>query len=319
MNNTNALPSIVFFGTPNFASHCLKALLNGGFPVNGVVTAPDRKAGRGKKISASAVKILAEEHELKILQPTNLKDPEFIDQLKKLQAEVFVVVAFRMLPRIVWALPKLGTMNLHASLLPNYRGAAPINWVLINGETRTGLTTFLINEEIDTGAILLQKEMNIDPEDDMGCLHDKLLNIGGPLIRDTLIKLNGGNLKPLQQQLTGTEYKAPKLSPDNTQLNWEAPLEKIKNTVRGLSPYPGAWTLFENDGIQDRLKIIKAKAVANEHGHPLKKIVIEENEILIATAEGYLNCLEIQLPNKKRMTAKALLNGYKFTSNARVL
>ena len=235
MNNTNKLPSIVFFGTPNFASHCLKTLLNDGFPVNGVVTAPDRKAGRGKKISASAVKILAEEHELTLLQPTNLKDPEFVDQLKKLQAEVFVVVAFRMLPRIVWALPKLGTMNLHASLLPNYRGAAPINWVLINGETRTGLTTFLINEEIDTGAILLQGEINIHPEDDMGSLHDKLLNIGGPLIKDTLIKLKAGSLNPLQQQLTGAERKAPKLSSENTKLNWEAPLEKIKNAVRGLS------------------------------------------------------------------------------------
>ncbi len=318
MNNTSRLPSLVFFGTPKFASYCLKQLLDGGFPVNGVVTVPDRKAGRGKKISPSAVKILAEEHKLNILQPTNLKDPEFLDQLKKLDAEVFVVVAFRMLPRMVWSQPKLGTINLHASLLPNYRGAAPINWVLINGETHTGLTTFLINEEIDTGAILLQEELNIDPEDDAGSLHDKLLNIGGPLILDTLIKHKAGVLSPMQQQLSGTERKAPKLSPENTRIDWEAPLENINNTVRGLSPYPGAWTLFENDGTPDRLKIVKAKAVTKAHVHPLKKIIIEESEIRITTAEGYLNCLEIQLPNKKRMSAKALLNGYKFTSNARV-
>lgn len=319
MKNRIQLPSIVFFGTPNFASYCLKKLLADGFPVKAVVTAPDRKAGRGKKIRPSAVKLVAEEQKLNLLQPSNLKEPEIVDQLKKSRAEVFVVVAFRMLPRIVWALPKLGTINLHASLLPNYRGAAPINWALIHGERRTGVTTFLINEAIDTGAILLQEAVRIDPEEDVASLHDKLLAIGAPLLGSTLRKLQEGSLTPLQQQSTGAEPKAPKLNPENTRLNWEIPLEKIKNTIRGLSPQPGAWTLFEDENVNGRLKIFKAQTILTAHGLPPKKIVIEENKIFITTAEGYLDCLEIQLPNKKRMTAKALLNGFKFTSKASVL
>lgn len=319
MNSEKRLPSLVFFGTPEFARYCLEALLEAGFPVRGVVTAPDRKAGRGKEVRVSAVKSLATAKGLPLLQPLNLKDPEFISELKSLEADVQIVVAFRMLPKVVWELPKLGTINLHASLLPNYRGAAPINWVLIQGEHQTGVTTFLINEQIDTGSILLQKTIDIAPTDDAGTLHDKLLRLGAPLIIATLKGIAEGTLVSKPQQLSGSEKEAPKLTSENTEMDWGAPLERIVNQVRGLSPYPGTWSVFVNKGSQERLKIFKAEALLVSHPHPPKKIVIQEDQLLIAHREGYLICLEIQLPNKKRMPAKALLNGYHFASDAFIL
>ncbi len=317
--NNKTLPSLIFFGTPQFASYCLEYLIDSGFPIKTVVTAPDRKAGRGKKLKASEVKLVALAKGLRVLQPENLKAPNFISDLEALQADTFVVVAFRMLPRMVWELPKLGTLNLHASLLPNYRGAAPINWVLINGEKQTGVTTFLINENIDTGAILMSKSLTIDPTDDIGTLHDKLLHLGAPLLKETLKGIQEGSIEPQRQVLTGNEQTAPKLTNENTQINWSYTLEGVCNQIRGLSPHPGAWTIIQNNGIELRVKIFKATPILKKHNHPPKRIVIEEKKLLVSTLEGYLNCIEIQLPNKKRMPAEALLNGFVFDVEATVL
>jgi len=319
MNKENNNPSLVFFGTPEFASYCLNALLNSNFKVLSVVTAPDKKAGRGKKLTSSAVKHFAKSKGLTILQPTNLKSPKFISQLIELNADVFVVVAFRMLPRVVWSSPKLGTINLHASLLPNYRGAAPINWVLINGEEKTGVTTFFIDEKIDSGSLLLQKEVLIDPLENAATLHDKLLDLGAHLIIETLKEINSGILTAKKQNISKLKFQAPKLNIENTKLEWGCKLKIINNKIKGLSPYPGAWSFFENNGIRGRLKIFSAEIIYEEHLFPINKILIKEHKIYITGAEGYLNCLEIQLPNKKRMTAKSLLNGYKFDPNSRVL
>ena len=258
MNKKNSLPSLVFFGTPLFASHCLKSLLDDNFKILSVVTAPDRKAGRGKKLTSSSVKQLAESFELPIFQPINLKESKFITQLTELKADIFVVVAFRMLPKVVWSLPKYGSINLHASLLPNYRGAAPINWVLINGEKKTGITTFFIDEKIDSGSILLQKEVSIDLNDNAGSLHDKIVFQGATLIIDTLKGIQSGILNSRKQNITKFEFEAPKLSAENTKLEWGATLIILKNKIKGLCPYPGAWSFFENNGIQGRLKILKA-------------------------------------------------------------
>jgi methionyl-tRNA formyltransferase len=319
MNKKNSLPSLVFFGTPLFASYCLEALLVANFKILSVVTAPDRKAGRGKKLTSSPVKQLAESYELPIFQPTNLKEPKFVTQLTELRADIFVVVAFRMLPKVVWSRPKLGSINLHASLLPNYRGAAPINWVLINGEKKTGITTFFIDEKIDSGSVLLQKEVLIDLNDDAGSLHDKLVYQGAPLIIETLKGIQSGKLNSRKQNISKAEFEAPKLSAENTKIEWGSNLKVLKNKIKGLRPYPGAWSFFENNGIQGRLKILKAEIIYKKHSHPLNKVLVKGDEIYITNREGYLNCVEIQLPNKKRMSSKTLLNGYKFDSNARVL
>tara|TARA_A100001011_G_scaffold345834_1_gene381813 strand:+ start:124 stop:1086 length:963 start_codon:yes stop_codon:yes gene_type:complete len=319
MSNEIGLPSIVFFGTPEFASYCLEALLNAKFKVLSVVTVPDRKAGRGKKLTSSAVKKVAESYGISILQPTNLKAPEFISNLIDLKAEAFVVVAFRMLPKVVWSFPKLGTINLHASLLPNYRGAAPINWVLINGEQKTGITTFLIDNNIDSGSILLKKEVIIELAENAGTLHDKLLYYGAPLLIQTIMGVKSGKIKPIEQDILKFESKAPKLTDENTRLDWGNDLKMLKNKIRGLSPYPGAWSFFKNNGIIKRFKILKAEIIFEKHIHPLNQILIKQNQIFITNSQGYLNCLEIQLPNKKKMSVKALLNGYKFTLDACVL
>ena len=224
-----------------------------------------------------------------------------------------------MLPRVVWSSPKFGTINLHASLLPNYRGAAPINWVLINGEEKTGVTTFFIDEKIDSGSLLLQKEVLIDPLENAATLHDKLLNLGAPLIIETLKGIKSGILVAKKQNILKLKFEAPKLNIENTKLEWGCKLKILNNKIKGLSPYPGAWSFFENNGIRERLKIFTAEIIYEEHLFPINKILIKGDKIYITGAEGYLNCLEIQLPNKKRMTAKALLNGYKFDPNSCVL
>jgi|TARA_B110000285_G_scaffold47856_1_gene54078 methionyl-tRNA formyltransferase len=315
MNNSPILPKIIFFGTPEFARYCLEALVEAGYPIMAVVTAPDRRSGRGKKINISAVKEYCFSQNLPLLQPENLKDPDFISYLKLLKPHIQVVVAFRMLPKVVWEVPLHGTINLHASLLPNYRGAAPINWVLINGDSKTGVSTFIINEQIDTGAILLQKEISITKEDNAGTLHDTLLNIGAPLIIKTLEGLVAGILKPKSQLILDQEKEAPKLTSENTRIDWTLGIEQIQNKIKGLSPYPGAWTLYINKGKEGRMKLFKTQIISISHNVEKNEIVIEEGKILIATKEGYLNCIELQLPNKKRMTANALLNGYSFGEN----
>jgi methionyl-tRNA formyltransferase len=319
MNYSKELPSLIFFGTPEFARYCLEVLFEAGFPIKTIVTAPDRKAGRGKKLSISEVKVFATKNEISILQPKNLKDPNFIFQLKKLKPDIQVVVAFRMLPKLVWEIPQYGTLNLHASLLPNYRGAAPINWVLINGETKTGLTTFFINEQIDTGSILLQEELTIGKSDNVGILHDALLKLGAPLIIKTIKCIFSNTIKSKPQIQSGKEKEAPKLNPENTKIDWKDSLYDLENKIRGLSPYPGAWSFFVNHDSKDRLKIFEAQAIKEKHEYSLHQILVQDGKILITTKEGYLNCIQIQLPNKKRMLAKALLNGYNFDKNASVL
>ena len=318
-DNEENIPSIVFFGTPEFAKFCLKYLNDNSFNIKGVVTAPDRRAGRGKNVNSSPVKIFSEKLGLKIFQPLNLKDPLFISELIDLNADIFVVVAFRMLPKKVWSIPPFGTINLHASLLPNYRGAAPINWVLINGESSTGVTTFLINENIDTGDLLMQDKMNIEDDFCAGDIHDKLLDIGAPIIVKTLIGLKKGNLIPKKQERLKKISEAPKLTPVNTKINWSLTLIQINNLIRGLSPYPGAWTEFSNNNFTTRIKIFKAKIIIKTHDYKINSLIIEDSNIFIAHKEGLLSCIEIQLPNKKRMTTKALLNGYIFPENTYVL
>ena len=319
MNNNKNILSVVFFGTPEFARFCLQYLIERSFNIRGVVTAPDKKKGRGKKLKSSAVKIFSEKKGLKIFQPLNLKNSVFIKQLHDLDADVFVVVAFRMLPKIVWSIPQLGTINLHASLLPNYRGAAPINWVLINGESLTGVTTFLIDEKIDTGAILMQDKISIKDYENAGDIHDKLLHIGAPLIIKTLINLNKGNLRPKKQNLLKNLNKAPKLTSQNTRINWSMNLLQINNLIRGLSPFPGAWSEFSINNEIIRIKIFIAKIIIKNHDYKINSIIVQDGNIYISHKDGLLNCIEIQLSNKKRMTAKALLNGYIFPKNTFIL
>ena len=318
MKEYNKLPSLVFFGTPEFAKYCLEKILKAGFNVKAVITAPDRKAGRGNVLRTSSVKELAINYNLQIYQPKNLKNPNFLNKLRNLNPDIQVVVAFRMLPKSVWQIPRLGTINLHASLLPNYRGAAPINWVLIEGEKKTGVTTFFIDDAIDSGAILMQNQVNINKYDDAESLSNKLLLIGAPLIIKTLESIWLKKIVSRKQKLTGLEKESPKLTSENTRLDWSSSLEELRNKIRGLSPYPGAWTQLRNNDSLTRIKIFKAEKIYSKHKFPIKKIIIESNKLLITNSEGFLNCLIVQLSNKKQMSAKALLNGYKFYPNSNV-
>ena len=248
-------------GTPEFAVESLRALQNAGYTVRAVVTVPDRPAGRGRKISFSPVKMYALEHGLKLLQPEKLRDPEFISELNDLNADLFVVVAFRMLPEQVWSMPRLGTFNLHASLLPQYRGAAPINHAIINGETTTGVTTFLIDNKIDTGMILLSRETEIGPEENAGSLHDRLMEIGAELVVETAAGLEDGSLTPVPQKSNPNAAlkPAPKIFPADTVIDWSKPAASVHNLIRGLSPYPGATTIIRKGDNTIRLKILAAR------------------------------------------------------------
>lgn len=309
---------IIFFGTPEFASICLLKILENKFKLVAVVTAPDKPSGRGKKITSSAVKKLAKENKLKILQPTNLKDPNFISELKTLKPNLIVVVAFRVLPKVVWSIPSEGTFNLHASLLPNYRGAAPINWVIINQEKITGVTTFLINEKIDSGKILLQQELEINPNDDAGSLHNKLSKIGSELVCDTIIGIINKTIIQKVQKLSGKEKIAPKLDKENTFIDWSQPLESINAKIKGLSPYPGARTKFLENCDTKIIKIFEAEVIKKSHNFKLNQVVIKKREILISLKDGFLKCNILQFPNKKRMLALDILNGYTFSSKIEV-
>ena len=247
---------IVFMGTPDFAVQTLKTILEHNYNVVGVITAPDRPAGRGRKLNESAVKTFAKEKGLHILQPTNLKSEDFLDELKELNANLQIIVAFRMLPKVVWDMPEYGTFNLHASLLPNYRGAAPINWAIINGETKTGVSTFFIDEKIDTGEMILQKEVEIDPKENAGSLHDKLMHVGSNLVIGTIKLIEQGNVKTTPQPEDAISKTAYKLNRDNCKINWQADLDHIYNQIRGLSPYPAAWCILENKDEELDLSLI---------------------------------------------------------------
>jgi methionyl-tRNA formyltransferase len=307
---------IVFMGTPDFAVGSLKQLLEAGFKVVGVITAPDRPAGRGRKLQESAVKQFAVKHQLKVLQPTNLKDEAFLEDLKSLDANLQVVVAFRMLPKVVWQMPAYGTFNLHASLLPQYRGAAPINWAIINGETETGVTTFFIDEKIDTGNIILQKGANIRPEDNAGDLHDRLMELGAHLVVDTCKQIEAGTVS-LQKQDESMELKpAPKIHKDTCRIDWNSSIKDIYNHIRGLSPYPGAWTELVNDGKAAPMKIFRTEMETSEHDYIVGKLVVEKKSLKVAVKEGHLNLLELQLPGKRRMQVNEVLNGLNLEKEA---
>jgi len=309
---------IVFMGTPQFAVYALQALNQSEHDVAAVVTSADKPAGRGKQLRQSAVKEYAVAEKLTLLQPENLKDPAFTKELELLNADVFIIVAFRMLPKSVWSIPPKGTFNLHASLLPNYRGAAPINWAIINNETTTGATTFYIDDKIDTGAILLKEALAIEPSETVGSLHDKLAPLGANLILKTLDYI-ATNPTPKPQTLTGDEQEAPKLTKENTKIDWKQPLRYIDGLVRGLNPYPVAWLEIQNGTSVLKVKIFKATPSFEKHSFEIGKIVVADKKIKIAHKEGMLSLEELQLPNKKRMQAQALLNGFTFKNGAEVL
>jgi methionyl-tRNA formyltransferase len=310
---------IIFFGTPDFAVKSLDAIYS-IFNIQSVVTTPDRKSGRGQKLNESDVKKYAKKQNINILQPDNLKDKGFINEVKKLDPDLIIVVAFRKIPKEIFSIPKYGTINLHASLLPNYRGAAPINWCLINNETKTGVTTFFINEKIDQGDILLQEELIISNEDDFGLLYNKLSKVGAKLLVKTIKKVFNNNLNPSKQYID-TEIKlAPKLNSENTRIDWNKPVNKIIGQVKGLSPKPGAWTMIKNDQDLIRMKILKAegKEIKSLKDNVTGKIVIENGELHIYSSNGVINCHIIQMENKRQMSAKELINGMKFDEKSHV-
>ena len=309
---------IVFMGTPQFAVYALQALNESKHDVVGVVTSVDKPAGRGKQLRQSAVKEYAVAEKLHLLQPENLKDSAFTKELEFLNADVFIILAFRMLPKTVWSIPLKGTFNLHASLLPNYRGAAPINWAIINNETITGATTFYIDDKIDTGAILLKEELAIEPTETIGSLHDKLAPLGANLILKTLDYI-ATNPTPKPQLLTGDEKEAPKLTKENTKIDWKQSLKYIDGLVRGLNPYPVAWLEIQNGESVLKVKIFKAIPIVEKHTLRIGNVFIEDKKIKIVHKEGILIVEELQLPNKKRMHAQALLNGFTFENGAEVL
>lgn len=306
-------------GTPHFAVGILDALVQNNCNVVGVITAPDKPAGRGMKLNTSAVKDYAVEHQLKLLQPTNLKDESFLKELKSLEANCQVVVAFRMLPEAVWKMPQWGTFNLHASLLPQYRGAAPINWAIINGETRTGVTTFFIDDQIDTGAIILAKETTIEPNETAGELHDKLMLLGQEAVIETLHLIANHKAFPQKQEDTPTLKMAHKLHRENCQINWNATGEQIYNQIRGLSPYPTAWTIFKDGNQEWSVKIYKAQWEPIKHNQSTGTVCTTRKEMKIAVKEGYLKIEELQFPGKKKMKTSELLNGMTFSEHTKAV
>ena len=309
---------IVFMGTPEFAVTILKTMVENNYNVVGVITAPDKPAGRGRKLNESAVKKYATSVGLPVLQPTNLKSEEFLKELKDLKANLQVVVAFRMVPKVVWQMPKYGTFNLHASLLPNYRGAAPINWAIINGEEKTGVSTFFIDEKIDTGEMILQQEHTISPNDTAGILHDDLMHLGSQLVIMTIKLIEKGEVKTTPQPNIKGIKTAYKLNKDNCKINWDESIHDIYNKVRGLSPYPAAWSLLINNGEELNVKIYRVEKELVEHTNAIGSIIAAKKELKVAVREGYLRIKEIKLPGKKKMDAISLQNGYKFMSDAKM-
>ena len=307
---------IVFMGTPDFAVGILDTIYQKNYEIVGVITAPDKPAGRGQKVSTSAVKEYALEKNLRLLQPTNLKSEDFLAELKSLEANLQVVVAFRMLPEVVWKMPKLGTFNLHASLLPEYRGAAPINWAIINGENKTGVTSFFIDDKIDTGAMILSKATEIGANETAGELHDRLMHLGSETVLETLELIEAGKAITTLQENNPDVKTAYKLNKENCKIDWSQSGQTIFNLIRGLSPYPAAWT-FINDGENEwNVKIYLASFEEKTHSDAIGKITTTKKEIFISTKDGILKIASLQFPGKKRMLAHELLNGISFSENA---
>lgn len=311
---TDNRPRIVFMGTPEFAVPSLQALIEHGFHVVGVVTATDKPAGRGRHMSQPPVKRVAEEKKIPVLQPDSLKDPYFLEELDGLQADLFVVVAFRMLPEQVWQMPSMGTVNLHASLLPQYRGAAPINWVLIHGEKQTGITTFLIEKEIDTGNILLQETIQLNHDINAGELHDILMIKGADLLRRTLIEMEKGSIHPVPQSQLMSEktiIPAPKISREDGKIDWAKSSDKLHNLIRGMSPSPGAWTQFLTDnGFSVGIKILQTELVEDARWGQVGDVLVEgTNRLFIQCGTGTLRIKKLQPAGKKIMGTPEFLRG----------
>jgi methionyl-tRNA formyltransferase len=310
---------IVFMGTPEFAVGILDTIVKNNYTVVGIITAADKPTGRGQKLKYSAVKEYALARNLTLLQPTNLKDPSFLSELKALNANLQVVVAFRMLPEIVWKMPKLGTFNLHASLLPNYRGAAPINWAIVNGETKTGVTTFFIDDKIDTGAMILSSNIEIGQEENAGQLHDRLMLLGSQTVTDTLVLIQKGNVSTTIQKEQLEIKTANKLNKENCKIDWTKSATEIYNLIRGLCPYPSAWCFFKDKNEVLKVKIHEAKMSLEHHNHILGSLICSKKEMKIAVRDGYIEVINIQFPGKKKMNVGELLNGIIFSESAQVL
>jgi methionyl-tRNA formyltransferase len=309
---------IIFMGTPDFAVGILDTIIKNNYEVVGVITAADKPAGRGQKLKYSAVKEYALANNLNLLQPTNLKNSTFLEELESLQANLQVVVAFRMLPKVVWAMPALGTFNLHASLLPDYRGAAPINWAIINGDTQTGVTTFFIDDKIDTGNMLFKDVIEILPEENAGQLHDKLMKLGQQTVIKTLQSIENGSVKTIPQDQSEEFKTAYKLNKENCEINWKNTSLAIVNQIRGLSPYPAAWTTINDLDKKHNVKIYESKYINEVHQYQIGQIITTKKEIKVAVDDGFIQLINLQLAGKKRMDANELLNGITFSSNAKI-
>ena len=307
---------IVFMGTPDFAVGILDTIYRNNYEIVGVITAPDKPAGRGQKVSMSAVKVYALEKNLRLLQPTNLKSEEFLDELRSLNANLQVVVAFRMLPEVVWKMPKLGTFNLHASLLPQYRGAAPINWAIINGESKTGVTTFFIDDKIDTGAMILSKETEIASNETAGELHDRLMHLGSEAVIETLQKIELGNIATTLQEEKGEIKTAYKLNKENCKIEWNHSGNAIFNHIRGLCPYPAAWTYIKDGTNEWNVKLYDCAFEAAQHNFTAGQLLTTKKELKIATSDGFIKVNSLQFPGKKKMQTQELLNGIQFSVTA---
>ena len=310
---------IVFMGTPDFALASLKRLVENNYNVVGVVTVADKPAGRGQKLQASPVKQYAESKGIPVLQPVKLKDEDFLNQLRVLKPDLQIVVAFRMLPEVVWRLPKYGTFNLHASLLPNYRGAAPINWAIINGEKQTGVTTFFIDEKIDTGAIIQQAVTPIEAHETAGSLHDKLMEQGAALVLQTVDSIAAGTYSIQTQNKEVVYAEAPKIYKETCLVNWQAEGIAIERLIRGMSPYPTAWANLQQQGGTITIKIYDALYKSAVHNEAIGKVIVEKKQLLVAVKDGFIELLELQLPAKKRMKTADLLNGFSFDQEAKMI
>ena len=310
-------------GTPDFAVESLRCLVEGGYNVVGVIPMPDKPAGRGHKIQFSPVKQFALDHNLPLLQPEKLKDESFVQALREWKADLQIVVAFRMLPEVVWNMPRLGTFNLHASLLPQYRGAAPINWAVINGDTETGITTFFLKHEIDTGEVIQQVRVPIADTDNVEVVHDKLMMLGGRLIVETVDAILAGTVKPIPQEemaVVGELRPAPKIFKETCRIDWNQPVKRIYDFIRGLSPYPAAWTeLINPSGDSVVVKIFESEKRIETHQLLPGTIVTDGKKSLkVAVTDGFIGILALQLPGKKRLRTEELLRGYKITGDMRM-
>lgn len=306
---------IVFFGTPDFAVESLAHLHDAGYNIVAVVTMPDKPAGRGHHMLQSAVKQYAQQHAITVMQPENLKDEAFVNDLRALNAQLFIVIAFRMLPQVVWQMPEMGTFNLHASLLPKYRGAAPINWAVMNGDTQTGVTTFFLKHEIDTGDIIQQRSIDIARTDNVGDVHDRLMMLGAEMVLETVDNIIVGNVKPIPQEslLTTGEAPtpAPKIFKDTCRVDWNNDAETIYNHIRGLSPYPAAWTeLVNGEGRRVQIKIFETKQPVPSEGGCPGEIISFDEDIVVKCGKDTLAITQLQLSGKKRMSAAEFLRGF---------